>query len=1241
MHPRAALAALPALIIVLLLTPPPETAQAAESPFERRAADLATELHARATSPEAIAPLAALIALEEDLPPGRLLEPLRAVADSHRSHPLVAAQASFYLAAEELRRGDRAAADQRLARLAFWNSFWVVGPFDAQGRSGLDRVYPPEQRPLDPRRPEPFPGKERDVTWRQAPPAVMREGALFVDGMLRPESDAVAYVLAVVNSPGPREAALRLGTPGPVKAWVNGALVLQRNAARAATPDQDAASVSLRAGENWVLIKTVIGQGAWRVFLRFTDQQGRPLTGLEPVPTPHGPGPPLAAARPTRPAIDLGTLLRKRATSPAAWLDYARFLTLVQPEDSEKQPVESALAKAGGSSEALLLLGQVAREEDDRRAALERVVARTGEKHARALALTRLGELARQRRREAAASAAWRQALVSDPDCWPATLAIAFDEQAAGLGSAALRRLQALPAEVRLVPRVARARARVLEGLGRRREAEAALAELGAVRHGDLDILQEVAGARRGRGDLAGAVILFREAADRRPDLPFMTFEVARSLEGLGKVDEARTLLASLSARLPDDPGIPEELGRLLVRANRVPEALPYLQRALVLRPQNPVLRRYAERLAGESGQGSDRAGAAEDLAKRYATEAEPVARPALAEPAATSAKAADGSVVLLDRRVVRVHRNGLSEVFVQRLTQVRTDRAARDNQEFYVRYTPGSQEVEIRQARILRQGATGQVEVSEATGRDDRDLSEPWYGLYYDNRAEVVSFEGLRAGDVVEVQYTVADVALHNEMADYFGDFQFIGDTAPKRRWDYTLIAPAERPLYFNKPKVAGLESSVDQSHGEVIYRFAAADVPRVETEPSMPGFAEEAPYLHASTYKTWDDVGRWYWHLVEDQLAADDTLRRAAAEATRGLRTDEEKIRALHRLVIEGTRYVGLEFGIHGFKPYKVTQVLARRFGDCKDKASLLLALLREAGIDAELVLVRTRRGGKVDTAPASLAVFDHAIVYVPRLSLYLDGTAEWAGMRELPSQDQGVMVLRVSARTATLTETPVLPASTNRAARSWKVALEAGGGARIDEDLTVTGQAAPEWRMHYQTPGEREERYGKVWSGRFPGAKLESLRFDGVEDRNRPVVLHALVSVPRLAEARAGGSLQLPVTARDTEFVRAYARLSRRQHDLQLAFPWLHEEELTFHLPDGWKVVRQPSARHERNAFGRFELEVVPLENGRALRVRSLIEVERHRIAPADYGAFRKFLGSIDAALGERIVVAREEG
>src|SRR5207245_1560149 len=97
---------------------------------------------------------------------------------------------------------------------------------------------------------------------------------------------------------------------------------------------------------------------------------------------------------------------------------------------------------------------------------------------------------------------------------------------------------------------------------------------------------------------------------------------------------------------------------------------------------------------------------------------------------------------------------------------------------------------------------------------------------------------------------------------------------------------------------------------------------------------------------------------------------------------------------------------------KPYPVSQVYARRFGDCKDKASLMVALLRAAGIPAELALVRTTRMGAVEPSLPSIAIFNHAVVYLPAQDMWLDGTAEYAGQHELPLDDQGAMALTVSA-------------------------------------------------------------------------------------------------------------------------------------------------------------------------------------------------------------------------------------
>src|SRR5262249_22269847 len=154
-----------------------------------------------------------------------------------------------------------------------------------------------------------------------------------------------------------------------------------------------------------------------------------------------------------------------------------------------------------------------------------------------------------------------------------------------------------------------------------------------------------------------------------------------------------------------------------------------------------------------------------------------------------------------------------------------------------------------------------------------------------------------------------------------------------PKRRWDYTLIAPSSRPIYTNVPKVPRLTQQVSEEGGDRVYKFSATDIAQIDVEPAMPGLAEVAPYLHVSTYATWAAVGSWYCRMVEEQLVPDEELRRSARSVITPGMSERERVRAIHNLVVTGTRYVGLEFGIHGFKPYKVTQVLARRFGDCKD--------------------------------------------------------------------------------------------------------------------------------------------------------------------------------------------------------------------------------------------------------------------------------------------------------------------
>src|SRR5260370_30878477 len=116
------------------------------------------------------------------------------------------------------------------------------------------------------------------------------------------------------------------------------------------------------------------------------------------------------------------------------------------------------------------------------------------------------------------------------------------------------------------------------------------------------------------------------------------------------------------------------------------------------------------------------------------------------------------------------------------------------------------------------------------------------------------------------------------------------------------------------------------------------------------MRGASELLAYVHVSTYRTWEDVGRFYWGLVKDQLRVTDEIGKAAQEAVKGVPPSDEmaRIRAVYDFVVSRTRYLGLEFGINSFKPYPVETILSRRFGDWKDKAAANEAHLESLGLE-----------------------------------------------------------------------------------------------------------------------------------------------------------------------------------------------------------------------------------------------------------------------------------------------------
>lgn len=404
------------------------------------------------------------------------------------------------------------------------------------------------------------------------------------------------------------------------------------------------------------------------------------------------------------------------------------------------------------------------------------------------------------------------------------------------------------------------------------------------------------------------------------------------------------------------------------------------------------------------------------------------------------------------------------------------------------------------------------------------------------------------------------------------------------------------------------------------------------------MPPWGEVLRYVHASTFKDWASMGRWYWALVRDQLDLDDETRALARKIGAGKTTDLEKVKAVYAWVTENTRYVALEFGIYGFKPRRCVQTVARGWGDCKDKATAIVTLLEELGVPATLVIVRTRQRGGWRSSVASLAPFDHAIAYVPSLELYLDGTAEHTGVTELPKMDLGALGLQVNAGNAKLVTLPGHDPKRNVIERRVHATLGPSGEAKLELGYVTRGVDAPAWRRRYLAESTRRDRLGEDLGSEFAGFSLTpgaaGVPVAELSDVEAPVRLELRGSSPSFARREAAG-LSVPVTS-GLRYVQTYAALTRRTQPVTIIAHSTRDDTFTVRLPAGMKLLSAPAASSGSTRFGSWSLTLS--EQAGEITVKSRVELSVDQVSPRDYQEFRAFCAAIDTALTPRLVVGR---
>jgi hypothetical protein len=434
----------------------------------------------------------------------------------------------------------------------------------------------------------------------------------------------------------------------------------------------------------------------------------------------------------------------------------------------------------------------------------------------------------------------------------------------------------------------------------------------------------------------------------------------------------------------------------------------------------------------------------------------------------------------------------------------------------------------------------------------------------------------------------------------------------------------------------------------GETTRIWEMRDIAPATSEAMSPGASSLGPYLHVSTIGSMEQFGRWYSALLQPALELDPNLREQARQIRNRNLTTQAKVQAVYESVQRNTGYAAFEFGVYSYQPYPLATVEQRGFGDCKDKAAMIVALLRAVGVDAEFAMVRTRSAGEVAPEAYSVQLFNHAVAYVPALDLFLDGTVEYAAPGELPPDDQGAIAITVDAAgKVTRRIVPFTSPEASRVSRQVQARLSPSGRLQFVSQTRFTGYFAAVERRTSQSDdlaGSSQAALARF----YPSVRIAHAVAEGTARASLEVELKVEGEIDAAASSHYASDRQASdqeaaqhpagahtATLRSSLHTAAltakYASQPTRQNPLLLPATPSEHEVFDYELPPGAQA-RLSADTSLQTPYGRVEVSY-RLTAGK-LRVETYTELAPLTIQQADYPAFRAFCQAADQALQREV-------
>ena len=480
----------------------------------------------------------------------------------------------------------------------------------------------------------------------------------------------------------------------------------------------------------------------------------------------------------------------------------------------------------------------------------------------------------------------------------------------------------------------------------------------------------------------------------------------------------------------------------------------------------------------------------------------------------------------------IRYETDGTGEHVTTAVIRVQSEAAVLEFGQLVFGYNSASETLAVDYVRVRK--STGEVVATPAaTAQDFAPEILKAAPMYSDYREKHVSVAGLRPGDVLEYQTTT-----HITSAIVPGEFWFeyiFPKNAAVNEDRLEIDIPKSRAVHLKSPE---RHYETHETTDRRIYTWVVRDIVpdrKPRREPIVSERDEFTIDVQLTTFTDWQQVAHWYAKLQGQQVVVSDEIRKKAEELTRGGATPLEKAQRLYDFVGRNIRYVSISLGIGRYQPHTSVEVLQNGYGDCKDKHTLLAALLSAAGIQSYSVLIH--HDLKLDNEVPSPAQFDHVIT-AARLGkdkdfTWLDSTAEVApfGLIMYPLRNKQAL-LAAEDSNAGLYRTPADVPVKNTESFVVEGRFSETGALDATVDLTATGDSDVPLRMSFRQLAQPDwQRVVEYVSRAFalPG-DVSEISISSLEDTSKPFHLHYRVHRDGyfVVPGRADRAVPLPLVA-----------------------------------------------------------------------------------------------------------------